>query len=1129
MKSKCYYQSNLKKSNFFKLEIKIPLSVKLLLLIIFTGSISFASSSYSQEVTVSLDLKNKTIEEVLNKIEKQTDFQFYYNSKLIDINRKISIKSSDEKLSSTLNKVFSNSNISYEIVGRDVILSLIAGLVESDQKKEDLSMITGFVSDTEGKPLIGVTVRVKESDIGVITDIDGRYNINLSDKNVILQFSYVGYNVAEERVGSRKIINVVLTESAEQLEEVVVVAYGVQKKESVVGAISTVSPGKLKVGTTRSISNNLAGSVSGIIGVQRSGEPGYDNSNFWIRGISTFQGARNPLVLVDGIERSLNNIEPEEIETFSVLKDAAASAVYGVRGANGVVLITTKRGKIGKPTISLRSEYAVTQPVKLPEYIGAAEHMELLDEIRIDNNLTPFYTDHIQKTRVNYDPDLYPDIDWIDAITKDNASNFRTTLDISGGSERLRYSFVAAYYGENGILERDKRNEWDSSIKVKRYNLRSNVDMNLTPSTLMRFNIGGYLQDRTAPPQGIQYLFFEAFVNPPFVHPTEYSTGQIPNTGQSNPWARTTQTGFTRNSASKIETLFSLEQDLKFFIPGLKAKGVFSFDRYSSNSVTRSNKVDYYNIASGRNEEGELILSLKEPGSNFLGYSTGSEWGDKSIYLEGSLNYTKTFDLHALDAMFLYNQRNYDSGAPLPYRNQGIAGRASYIYDSKYIAEFNFGYNGSENFAKGKRYGFFPSGAVGWIVSEEDFMRSIQKSISKLKLRASYGLVGNDQLQGRRFAYLPTIESVSGYAWGVNKDYGMGGFAEGHFSNPSLTWETVTKINLGVELGLFENTVEIQLDYFDETRREIFMERKSIPTTAGFIQPIWSNFGKVNNNGIEASLNVNKQFSNKLFGSFFGTLTYAKNKILEIDEPYTVIGTNRAETGHPVGQWFGLVSDGLFSEDDFVDVNNGILAPGIPIHTFGNVRPGDIKYKDLNEDGRIDPLDKTAIKGTLDPQIVYGFGVNLQYSDFDFGFIFQGNDKTYNMLGKGVGYFIPGSGNGATGNIFTNVTDRWTKDNPDNDVFYPRLSQGTNANNSQESSWWLKDMSLLRMKNIEIGYSLPNKIKRVVFLNNARLFLRGNNLLTFTNFKLWDPEISLSHGGQYPIMKSVSMGVEIGF
>lgn len=1019
-----------------------------------------------------------------------------------------------------------------------VALFLLSTIQMYASSQQNLIKISGNVVDIKGEPMVGVNIIQKEDPgKGTTTDINGNYTIQVPSNRTVLVFRYIGFISIEETVGARRVLNIILQEETGSLDEVVVVAYGTQKRESVVGAITTIEPSQLKVGTTRSLSNNLAGTVAGIIGVQRSGEPGYDNSDFWIRGMSSFQGGGSPLVLVDGIERSLNNIDTEEIESFSVLKDAAASAVYGVRGANGVILINTKRGKIGKPTITVKGELASTKPVKLPEYIGAAEYMQVLDDIRVDAGYAPMYTDRIQKTITGYDLDLYPDVNWIDAVTKDNAANQRVSLDVSGGSERLRYSFVAAFYNERGIIETDPNQEWDSTIKLQRYNVRSNVDVNLSPTTLMRFNIGGYMQDRTAPPSDIQLVFQKAFVNVPFVYPTQYSTGQFARIGDEyNPYEMATQRGFTRSSASQLETLFSLEQELKFITPGLKLKGTFSFDRYSSSTVTRSRSNDYYQPATGRTDEGDLIMAMISEGSNTLGHSNSGVYGNNATYMELNLNYNKTFaKVHSVEGLLLLNRRDYDKGEKWSYRNQGLAGRASYTYAGKYVGEFNFGYNGSENFAKGKRYGFFPSGAIGWVVSEEDFMEDIRSTLSKLKLRASYGQVGNANLAGRRFAYLSTINgtsesTINGYTFGPNKNTSFGGLAEGDFGVPDLTWETVNKLNLGLEIGLFRGALDLQLDFFDERRTGIFMERQSVPAIAGFYKTPWSNYGKVHNMGFDLALQFNKQVNRDLYLGFFGTFTFARNKIIEKDEAHSIIGTNRSQTGHPVGQLFGLEALGLFTEDDF-DAD-GNLNADVPNHTFAPVRPGDIRYADLNADGKIDAYDMKAIGGTIDPEIVYGLGLNGSYKSFDWGILVQGNGRTYRIIGQGIGSWIPGSGNGATGNIFANVNDRWTIDNPNQDVFWPRLSMGSNNNNTQRSTWWLRDMSLLRVKDIEFGYTFPKALTEKIMISKARLFVRGSNLLAFSKFNLWDPELGGNYGNfgaQYPIMKSISAGFDIRF
>jgi TonB-linked SusC/RagA family outer membrane protein len=998
--------------------------------------------------------------------------------------------------------------------------------------------IKGKVIDTEGNALPGTVVQIQGTTIGVATNDDGDYILNNVANGSILEFRLVGFVSQEIKVtGDKTVINAILQEEIESLEELVVVGYGTQRKVSVVAAITTIEPAKLKTSTTRSLSNNLAGNLGGIIGVQRSGEPGNDNSNFWIRGISTFAGGSTPLVLIDGIERSLNDIDVQEVESLSVLKDASASAVYGVRGSNGVILITTKRGKIGKPVVNVQIEHAMTAPVQLPEFLNSADYLTLLNDINMQqygrNWIAP---EEIEKYRTGYDPELYPDVNWLDEITKDYASNTRTTLDINGGSETLRYSFVAAYFHEDGIVERDKTKEWDSSLRLNRFNLRSNVDVNVTKTTLLRFNIGGYLQTRVSPPQTISELFggyvVGAFTTPPYVHPTHYASGELPReSGRDNPWARTTQTGFARSTMSKIESVFTVEQDITF-IQGLKARGIFSFDNYSGNSVNRSKSPEFYNPASGRDPEtGKLILSIQADGQEFLGYSRGADYGNNSTYVEGSLLYDRIFGKHAINGLLLYNQRSYDNGDKLPYRNQGFAGRAAYTFDGRYIGEFNFGYNGSENFAKGQRFGFFPSFAAGWLLSEEPFMENVRNIFSKIKFRASYGMAGNDNLGGRRFAYITTINTTGGYIWGPNDaQLSRTGRQEGEIGVTDLTWETVTKTNIGLELELYK-CLELQVDIFKEQRRNIFMQRVNFPASAGFTSLPWANFGKVDNQGIEATLILNKSINKDWAISVRTTATYAANKILERDEAPGVLGTTRSVLGKPINQLRGLVDDGLFTEDDFADLDVGTLKKGIPTPTFsGRVNPGDIKYKDINKDGVIDGLDQTAIGKTTDPQLVYGFAASVNYKHFDFAFLFQGNALTDRIIGLGPD-FIPGAQSGTTGNIYTNAWDHWTAENPRQDVFYPRLYIGQNPNNRQSSTWWLKDMSMLRLKNLEIGYSLPRSWTERVAISHARIYLRGANLVCFSKFKLWDPELTTpnNNGSNYPLMRSISVGLDITF
>lgn len=1011
--------------------------------------------------------------------------------------------------------------------GVTTISAALPNVVQQQQKGIKAS---GTVVDNENNPLIGATVTVKGTKTIAITDMDGHFYIDVPNKNSVLVFNYLGFKPQEVKVGSDINFNIQLKEDAVSADEVVVVGYGNQKKLSVIGSIQTLDPGNLQMGSSRSMSNNLAGQLAGVIAYQPSGEPGYDNSQFWIRGISTFgAGGSSPLVLVDGVERSLNDIDPAEIESFSVLKDASASAMYGVRGANGVIIINTKRGSVAKPSIDFRFEQAITKPTKLPEFIGAAEYMTLLNNLCSDPSKRMFTKDQIMKTYTGYDKDLYPDVDWIDAITKDYATSTRGNMTVSGGTNILRYSLTASVYHETGIMETDDTLPYDTGSKLTRFNMRANVDLDLTKTTLLRFNVGGYLQNLRKAKSSTDNVFTHAFETPPFVHPAIYSDGTIPkaSANRANPWAENTQQGYYRGTRSKLESLFQLEQNLKMITPGLKFKATFAFDTYNENFVTRGKDPTYYGVAKSRGDEGELIHSVLSYGSEFLDHSSNANYGNNSTYLEFSLGYNHTFaKKHAVDALFLYNQRSYDWGDIQPKRSQGIAGRLSYTFDRRYVGEFNFGYNGSENFAKGHRFGFFPSLALGWIISEEKFMRNCADWLTLLKLKGSIGKVGNDDIGGRRFAYLTTINTgASGYNFGYAGDYWRGGYSEGEVGVNNLTWETSTKTNVGIELGLW-NEFNLQFDYFYEHRTNIFMQRKTIPTQAGFLSNPYANYGVVDNSGVDGTVTWNHKFGKDLRVALRANFTYAKNEVKEYDEPESVKGTYRSLTGRSIGTLWGLQAERLYTDDDF---ENGKLKAGIPTPNIGSVvRPGDIKYRNMNDDGVVDAKDEGYIGGTTTPRIVYGFGGNVEYKNFDFSFFFQGTGQSYRIIG-GTQYFIPGSGQGVMGNVYANYKDCWTEENPSQDVFWPRLSESTNPNNNYASTWWKKDMSFLRLKSIELGYTLPRSITKAICSNNIRFFVSGNNLFYISKFKLWDPELDTADGLKYPSMRSVMFGFQLNF
>ncbi len=991
--------------------------------------------------------------------------------------------------------------------------------------------VRGTVTDENG-PVIGATVIEKGNETnGVNTDIDGKYTINVP-ASAELVFESIGYKSQTIKVGSKTTINVKLEEDNQRLDDVVVTAYGTQKKASIVGAIQTVEPGNLEVGTSSRLSNNLAGQIAGVIAYKPSGEPGYDQSSFWIRGISSYQGTTTPLVLVDGIERTLDDLDVEQIESFSVLKDASASAMYGVRGANGVIVITTKRGKIGKPTVSVRLEQSLQAPTKLPKFTSAAEDMELQNLLYAEANPGKFVWDPtiIERTRTGYDPDLYPDVNWLDAVTRGMADNTRATVNVNGGSERVRYSLVATYFREKGIMAVDESLPFDTSTKLNKFTVRSNVDVNITKTTILGISIGGYMQHLRKSAASTTDVFNWAFETPSYVHPIIYSDGDIPVRSQRvNPWAEATQRGYTRENAFKIESLVSLDQKLDMITEGLSLNAKFSFDNFQSKNSNRTKNPRYYEVATGRDEYGNLIKNMRSAGDEFLGHSSGGSFGNNRTYLEASVHYNRMFgEKHNVDALFLYMQDGYDSGGVQPYRHQGISGRLSYNFDNRYVAEFNFGYNGSENFLKGHRYGFFPSGAIGWIISEEPWMASAKKVLSTLKLRASLGLAGNDSIGGRRFAYMTTINTNNGgYTWGhQGSSYNRTGVTEGHTGVADLTWETVRKANVGLEIGLW-NELNLQLDFFDEYRSDIFIQRgNTVPTQIGFMATPYANYGIVDNKGFEASLTWNHRFNKDFQMQLRGTASYAKNWVRERDEAESLKGTHRSATNRSVNEHTGYIALRLYEESDFID---GKLNPELPQPDLGlEVMPGDIMYADLSGDGKITAMDITYLGHTSAPRFVYGFGGNFVFKNLDFGFFFQGAADAYKVLG-GNSYFLPGSGQGVFGNVYANFNDRWTPENPSQDVFWPRLHYTSTSHNSVGSTWWLKNMSFLRLKNIELGYSLPKAWTDKMHLRGLRVFVSGNDLVTFSGFKLWDPELDTRTGLKYPTMKSVQFGIDLNF
>lgn len=1012
---------------------------------------------------------------------------------------------------------------------------------------QDAKRVHGTVTDTSGAPIEFVSVTIKGTNKGVVTQADGGYTIQVP-RDSTLVFSFVGYQTVEIVKPADEVDITMMPVYSSAGDEIVIVGYGMQKKESVVSAISSVKGEDLRM-PGRSLTNNLAGHVSGLIAIQRNGEPGYDNSEFWIRGISTFAGGSSPLVLVDGVPRSINDIEPDEIETFSVLKDAAATAVYGAEGANGVVIITSKRGAARPPVISFRTEHSLNKPTRLPKFVNSAEYMELFNEALNNDGQAGIFSDSlINLYASNADRDLYPNVDWIDVMLRDYTHSHRYTLNVRGGTDRARYFVSGAYYNENGLFVDDPANKYNNNIGVNRYNLRSNIDLDVSKTTLVSVDLSGQYLTTNYPGTGTANIFRQMLITPPNVFPPTYSDGTIStfpkerDANMKNPYNLLVNTGYAKEWRSGIQSSVKVDQKLNFITSGLSYKALISYD-YDGNFVSRRNYNPSRYYAVSRDDDGNLIYEKTFSGSEDLSDPTQSSSAVKRIYFENSMNYQRKFNKHNVGGMVLYMQKETQyHNEPLAYRKQGLVGRATYSFANKYFFEGNFGYTGSETFAKGHRFGFFPAVGLSYLISNEDFYpEELRDVVSQLKIRASIGKTGNDNTGGARFLYRPTFGFGAGSfsqgitSGGATNGYG-GGVIEGRFDAPFLSWEIENKRNVGIDLSLFNNKINIVGDYFNDERTGILLQRRTIPASVGFKQSPWQNFGKVKSWGFDGSLDARHSFSNDLRVSLRGTFTFARNKVTEYDElpqkyPWMAV------TGTRVSENTLYIAERLYTEDDFyvTENSNGTksyeLKPHLPVPTLGGILgPGDIKYVDLNGDGKIDAFDrKRGVGNPFNPEIVYGFGLNFEYKNFYVSLFFQGVANSSVILGNSTGW-MPFAWGWDQSNYRTFALDRYSEDNLN--PFMPRLhaSNTAGANNAVNSTWWLRNGSFLRFKNAEIGYNLPSDLLNRYKIKTARFYLMGHNLAIWDHIKFWDPETGNSNAGNtYPNNRTFTAGLEMSF
>lgn len=1039
--------------------------------------------------------------------------------------------------------------------------------------------VTGTVTDTSGVKLEGVNIVAEnKKNLATSTNSTGKFIID-AEPGTLLRFSFVGFEQQYITVSaSSKVLNLVLRPATYKAEEVVIMAYGrKQRKEAVVGSVTSIDPGALKIPSSN-LTNAMAGQIAGLISFQRGGQPGLDNSSFFIRGVTTFGYSASPLILVDNVELSANDLarlQVDDIASFSILKDASASALYGARGANGVILVTTKEGRAGKANLNIRYERSVSRPTQTVELADPVTYMRMYNEALTTRNplATPLYTpNQIINTQATMDkapghnPYVYPAVDWMKTLFKDQASTQRANFSVQGGTDVAKYYLAGSYNRDNGILQANPVNNFNSSMKFENYQLRSNVNVKLTKTTEAVVRLWGNFNEYTGPitedRSGLASdLYDRALHTSPVAFPAYFPAdsanlltkhilfgNSLTSTGslQNNPYA-SLMYGYKSFSESKLSAQFELNQNFNFITEGLSFRGLFSTNRYAYFDLTRSYKPFYYTVGNYDQPSNTYTLNWlnSQPGSaqEYLSYYPGSKDVNTFLYLQGSLDYGRTFGKHNISASLIGTRQqklNADANDPnthqpslqysLPYRNIGLAGRATYSFSSKYFIEFNFGYNGSERFSVQNRWGFFPTVGGGWVVSNEKFWKGPFSNImTRLKLRGSYGLVGNDNIDNTRFYYLSNVtpndpNGPSAY-FGVTNGVKLNGTTIQNYPNPGVTWETSRKANIAAEMTFFDK-LNITAEVYHEYRYNILQQRGYIPVTMGLEAAVKSNVGTAYAKGLDLNVNYKQTISKDFWASVLGNLTVTTNKYGRYEEPQYRYDY-RFQKGRPINQPFGYIAERLFVDDK--------EAANSPTQLFGSSpRPigGDIKYRDVNKDGIINQDDQVPIGLPTTPQIIYGFGFSVGYKNFDFNAFFQGLARE--------SFFINASseddrywGKYGTAPFVNNAQilkayadDHWSEEHQNMYALWPRLSTTDILNNQQQSTWWLRDGSFMRLKSVELGYSLPKSLARKMYIRNMRVYFSGLNLLTFSHFKLWDPE-QAGQGFAYPIQKVFNFGVNV--
>ena len=1092
--------------------------------------------------TVTKAFRSVPLKTVLEEVERQTGYSILFENEDVDVSRPVTATFKDATLQTVLDTVLDKS-LRYTVKGggKLVTISRRSPVSAPTAPNGEMTVAGTVISSADNQPIVGANIYVEGTNVGTTTDAGGNYKLTVPASAKTVTVSFLGYDTKKISVRDIHLFKLItLADASNKLEDVVVVGFGVQKKESLVGAVQSVKPSDLQTSSSN-LSTSFSGKIAGVIAVQKSGEPGADGANFWIRGISTFGSGQSPLLILDGVEitnQMLNNIPPETIESFSVLKDATATALYGSRGANGVMIITTKNGRDSeKMTINLRAEFGASAPTRVPKVADGITYMETFNEARTTRGEKPYYSNEkILGTKLGLDPYVYPNVDWYDMLFKDCTFNQNFNFNMTGGAKKIDYFLNASVYNENGIMRKPEASKFDTNINAQKYLFQANVSADATKTTRVSLKMNTQLHYRHAPIQSVSDLFAYAMTGMPCEFPAtlpgedsdtfvRFGTNNAWNSGFfTNPYAQLCR-GYGDQFRGHFTSALTVSQNLDFITKGLSATGMATFYNRVYSAVYRSFTPFMYQLTDYDVDEAgnySYTSNSTNTGTTYLGTTRGKD-GYRELAFQAKIDYTRTFGKHDVGATIVYLQKERNMNisdeqeyAALPYRQQGLAGRVTYGFDKRYLFEANFGYNGSENFAAGKRFGFFPSVAVGWVISNEPFWKGIKEQVSLFKLRASYGLVGNDVISSDysdRFPYLTTVDMGQGYDVYIGNNFERKyGPILSVYGNPNATWEESRKLDIGVEIGLFDS-LNIIFDWFKEKRSGIFMQRTSLPSTFGMsgITP-WANIGKVDNHGVDISVDYNKAFSKDLILSLRGSFTYAHNEIVEMDEP-KYKWAYQYKAGHPINSIQCLIADGLFRDEEDIasSPSQDIYATTYPI------RPGDVKYRDLNGDEIIDDNDMCWTGNPTVPEIIYGFGFSLKYKGFDCSAFFQGQGKVsiimYNYHPFATAA-TPGSG------LMQWIADEhWSEDDPNPKALYPRLSPLWNNNNTKASTLYVRNGKMLRLKTAEIGYTYKK----------MRVYVSGTNLLTFAPFKYWDPEKGSGNGLGYPLQRTYNLGFQFNF